>query len=338
MPRRPKPSLLRRVAFVLVGLMTFAIIGMIVLWNSPSAFQWVSVRLACLATGMERREVTVDGHVIPYLERPAATPSAGGGAAPATVLCLHGFGTSKESCFILSQMAPGTRFIAPDLPPFGESDPTAVPAYRPEDLVAYIDRFASAVEAQPAIVLGTSMGGALAAAYAHSHPEAVTALILLAPAGVQAPTENAFVRDARAGGNPLRIASEEDLERVLGMVFSHPPATPAPIKAFLVEQALATREARDRAADQLGPWLLGDGILASLADIQQPTMVVFGSEDRVIDPSCLPVFEGRLPNATCRLIPGAGHVVFADAPLETRDAIASFLAALDLGSPTPAAR
>ncbi len=338
MPRRRKPSLLRRVAFVMVGLMTCGIIGMIVLWNSPTAFQWVSVRLACVATGLELREVEVDGHVIPYLERPARGPVSGEGNPQPTVLCLHGFGTSKESCFVLSQMAPGTRFIAPDLPPFGESDPAAVTDYDPANLVAYIDRFAIAVQARPAIVLGTSMGGALAVAYAHAHPEAVTALVLLAPAGVQAPVENEFVRQARAGGNPLRIASAEDLDRVLEMVFFHPPATPAPIKAFLVEQALATREARDQAAEQLGPWLLEDGILDALVDIQQPTLVVFGAEDRVIDPSCLAVFQSQLPHSTCTTIPGAGHVVFADAPLATRDAIAAFLSNLGGEPARPAAQ
>ncbi|MDA0802683.1 MAG: alpha/beta hydrolase [Planctomycetota bacterium] len=328
--RPKKPSLLRRVAKGMVIVMALFVASMIALWNWPAGFQWVSVRLACFATGMDVREVTIDGHVVPYLERPAIAARAAGAELP-TVLCLHGFGTSKESSFLISQMFPGHRFVAPDLPPFGQSDPESVSSYSPEQLVAYIDRFATGVSAKPALVVGTSMGGALATAYAHAHPDAVCALVLLAPAGVKAPVENEFVRSVREGGHPLRIASTEDFDRMIKLVFVHPPATPGPIRAYLVDEAITTMEARDRAADSLGAWLLEDGVTACLPSVQQPTLVLFGDGDLVIDPSCLPVFLDRMPHATGALIPGAGHVIFADAPLATRDAITVFLQSLPAG-------
>lgn len=331
-PPRPSRTLLRRVAIGLLAAMTALVVGMIVLWNWPSAFQAVSVRLACLATGMSVREVSVNGHRIPYLEREASGVSDG--TAATTVVCLHGFGTSKESSFVLSQMFPGARFLAPDLPPFGEADVEAVERYDAQSLVEYIRGFVEATHASPCLMVGTSMGGALAAAYAAEHPTDVATLVLIAPAGVRAPVENEFVRNARGGGNPLRIASEADFDRVIDLVFEHPPATPSPIKAFLVEQALATREARDRAADTLGPWLLDDGITASLPTLTQPTLVLFGDCDRVIDPSCLGVFDASIPACEAVLVPRAGHVLFADAPLQTRDAIAAFLTNLP-AAPAP---
>jgi len=54
---------------------------------------------------------------------------------------------------------------------------------------------------------------------------------------------------------------------------------------------------------------------------------VWGDRDRVTDRSMMPVFTAGIPRATGALIRGAGHVVFSDAPEETRRTMVPFLQA-----------
>jgi pimeloyl-ACP methyl ester carboxylesterase len=63
--------------------------------------------------------------------------------------------------------------------------------------------------------------------------------------------------------------------------------------------------------------------------------VVWGDRDRVTDPSMLGVFLAGLPRATGAMVPGAGHVVFSDAPDETRRLVVPFLAGPEAAMPKP---
>ncbi|MDA1007774.1 MAG: alpha/beta fold hydrolase [Planctomycetota bacterium] len=237
---------------------------------------------------------------------------------------MHGFGTAKENCFLLAQMMPTTHFIAVDLPPFGESDPTSVEQFDAPSLVRFIDRFHDALHLSTVQVIGTSMGGALAVAYAAEHPEDVCALILLGPAGLCAPIENDFVRAARKDLNPISMQSIEELDQTMALVFKRVPPAPMPIKRYLVNNAVERREFIEKAAIGLRPFLLDGGLNDLLGRIHQPTLVLFGDDDQVIDASCLPLFLERMPSASGELIPDAGHVLFVDAPRAVMKAIEAF--------------
>ena len=64
--------------------------------------------------------------------------------------------------------------------------------------------------------------------------------------------------------------------------------------------------------------------LPDLADL--PSLLVWGMKDWCFRPECLRRFQEVWPNSRAVEIPDAGHYVIEDAPEETLDAIASFLA------------
>ncbi|MNF03248.1 Lipase 1 precursor [compost metagenome] len=63
-----------------------------------------------------------------------------------------------------------------------------------------------------------------------------------------------------------------------------------------------------------------------LADVQARTLIVWGSNDRVFDVSCLDEVNKLLPQATVCIIEGAGHVPYLECGEQTLDAIQRFLA------------
>jgi pimeloyl-ACP methyl ester carboxylesterase len=59
---------------------------------------------------------------------------------------------------------------------------------------------------------------------------------------------------------------------------------------------------------------LGHDALGRLGRISTPTLVVHGTEDRVIDYRNARLLASRLPDAELELLPGRGHLLFWEDP------------------------
>jgi pimeloyl-ACP methyl ester carboxylesterase len=299
-------------------------LGVGVIWFTPSVFVPVVTRLARAAMGIDAREVVVAGRPWGYLES--------GPADAAPVLLLHGFGTSREAMMsLMPWLTPAHRCLAPDLPGFGQHPYHAGSVHDADFYVRQIIAFVDALGLRRFDVIGTSMGGALATHLAVQHPDRVRRLVLLAPAGVRPPVQNEFMQQVERGANPLDIASEADFERVLGYVFEVRPPVPWQFRSFMTAEAVRRRPETLQIVEAIRPFLL-DGVRDELSRVQAPTLVVWGDRDRVTDRSMMPVFTAGIPRATGALIRGAGHVVFGDAPDETRRTVVPFLQEPDSSS------
>jgi pimeloyl-ACP methyl ester carboxylesterase len=97
---------------------------------------------------------------------------------------LHSGVTDRRSWYAVADELAGTAdLIAYDRRGFGASPPGELDYSHLDDLVAVIDRLATG----PVVVVGNSMGGALALDLALTEPERVAALLLLSPAVSGAP-------------------------------------------------------------------------------------------------------------------------------------------------------
>jgi abhydrolase domain-containing protein 6 len=279
------------------------------LWNDPAR----SFRLAMLAghaqAGVSERFVEIDGHGWRVLDtHPAGTEGAPG----RTALVLHGLGTSAEAMMRVAPiLAPTHRVVIPDLPGFGEHAPHGD---RPHDWRLYVDeieRFRAHESLGVVDVVGTSMGGAFAAAFAATYPGSVGHVVLLSPAGVEAPRRNDFMQRVAAGELPLDIRDDASFDEVLRLNFPTPPAMPAPIRAQFVARAVERREAFLRIVEDLRGFLM-HGCEPLLASIRAPVLVLYGSEDLLTDPSMLSVWRLGLADMDGEVLDGAGHVLLHD--------------------------
>ena len=261
--------------------------------------------------GFETRAATVDGRRVAYLER--------SGAEPALVL-LHGFGAQKDVWLELGAALDGRRLLAPDLPGHGDSD-RGPGAYDAERLAAELGSWLDAIAPGPVALGGNSLGGELAARLALRRPAQTRALVLLAPAGVESPAPAALADSLRAGANPLIPTTRGAFDELVDFAYEVPPDLPGLARDVLAADTRRRAPFLRELFAALGP----RGLEERLPQIDAPALVVWGAQDRVLDPSAAPVWADAL-GAELTVLPGVGHVPMMEAPDEVAELTRRFLA------------
>jgi pimeloyl-ACP methyl ester carboxylesterase len=101
------------------------------------------------------------------------------------VVLLHGLTATRRYVVMGSRYLPthGRRIVPYDARGHGESDPAAEPgAYEYSDLAADLESVLDGLEIGRAALAGASMGAHTALAFALSHPERVSGLVVITPA------------------------------------------------------------------------------------------------------------------------------------------------------------
>lgn len=280
-----------------------------------------AARLRLRVGGIGRRMIEGPGGPVHVYD------AAGSGARP-PMLLLHGIGSSATAYGpLMLGLAPHTtRILAPDLPGHGFSH--GLDDFDPEALAAQVvDIVDAALDGHGrAVVIGTSMGGALALRYSLARPERVAALVLCSPAG--APIEGEALATLRA---QFDVSALADARAFVDRLFAGPP--PAP---WLVSRAVRDRLRRPVVQTLLAR--VGPGSFLApeeAARLAPPTLLLWGDRERVLPESCLRWFERHLPDtARIERPPGWGHSAHLEHTGALVDRVCAFV---DRHSPDPGA-
>ena len=257
--------------------------------------------------------VSVDGVGIHVL-------SAGSGPP---LVYLHGAGDLGGWLPALGELATTFRVVRPDHPGFNRSDDD--PAV--DSVASLAERYLPVLEALGLTrchLVGSSLGGWLAAEIALRAPERVDSLVLVDPAGLppESPVPNMF-RTPPAELLALLCGDEESLA-----------AGRARAAAVGDDAELTGRRTRNTAsAARLAgePYMHDPGLGARLAGLDVPTLLVWGALDGLFPVEMAKQWTAALPSARLHVVEGAGHLPFVDRPGEFVGVVRDFLSA---GRPT----
>lgn len=311
------------VAAVLVALLAVAWYGL------PAQLKPPLLAANRATAGLSEKTVSAAQHRIHYLD------SGQDGRQGVPVLLLHGIFAEKDHWVDFARAMPRQyRIIAPDLPGFGESGRLDGQAYDYDAQVRRVLAFMDALGIAQAHVGGSSMGGTLAALLAIQHPGRVNSVAFIgSPHGIRSPRASEMDRQIDAGQAPLVARDRAEFAAMMKLVFAQPPFLPYPILKSAEMDALRLAGSNQRLWNaQLKDRYLLD---ARIAQLKQPVLALWGTEDRVFDASGAGVLRDRLPQARIVTLPGVGHLPMMETPGDSAAAYADYLAGLGGSSPQP---
>lgn len=271
------------------------------------------------SAGLETAEVTVGELDIAYLRSKEAVEGD-------TLVLIHGFGANKDNWTRLAREFKGEfNVYAIDLPGHGDSSKPLDIGYRFEDQVNYLNQVLAELGVKQFHMMGNSMGGAITALYAATHPEQIQTAVLFDPAGIFE-YESELVDRVLDGDNPLIPKKEGDFDRLLDFALEKRPFVPWPIFDVMEEKAIANREVNEVIFAAIRDTGFEPDFRDAITRIEAPVLVVWGKLDRVIDYRNADVFVEAIPNARKVLLDDVGHAPMVEVPKESAQLFREFLA------------
>ena len=268
------------------------------------------VSAAQTSAASTEKSVMIYGQKINYIDA---------GTGPVVIL-LHGLGGSGLNWAPnIAPLATKFRVIAPDQIGFGKSDKPFI-NYRIGTYVDFLEELRKQLKIERAALVGNSMGGWIAVAYAVAYPDRVERLILVDAAGFAPPKD--FDLKTLYGLNPSTRAG---IKAITTKVFFNPLFSSDPF----VDQALTLRVSA------------GDGYTISsliqsierredfiddqVKSIKQPTLIIWGRQDGLVPLSDAERFDREIPNSTLLVFDQCGHVPNFEKPAEFNATALKFL-------------
>ncbi len=212
------------------------------------------------------------------------------------------------------------RVIVPDLRGFGRSadqPPAASLDAHADDLAVLLDELGVA----QATVVGLSLGGYVALAFARRHLARLAALVLV---DTRAAGDTAVGRVGRDDAI-ARVRSQGSGALVDGMLPKMFPHGATPELAAWFREVVASQPA-DGVIAALGAMRDRPDATPVLATVRVPSLVAVGGDDLVIPPAEAESMVSLLPDGAFVQFPGAGHLVPVEKPAVFARALTSWLA------------
>ncbi|MEK3725164.1 alpha/beta fold hydrolase [Paenibacillus sp. FSL H8-0034] len=262
---------------------------------------------------MENKFVAVDGGgKFSYKEQ---------GTGKAVVL-LHGFcGSSVYWDELLPLLPNGYHWILPDLRGHGQSGAPAG-EYSMEAFAGDLAQLLKGLDAGPAIVLGHSLGGYIALAFAERYPELLSGFGLIHSTGFPD-------TDAGKEGRLKGIATIEE-QGLPAFIEGLVPKLFAPDHLQSMPEAVARTIQIGNSTDPQAAIRTLQGMRSRpdrndvLSSTKVPVLLVAGAHDQIIPVERTFTVSGS--QITQRLIETSGHMSMLEAPEALKEAIESFLA------------
>ena len=248
---------------------------------------------------------------------------AGHGTGPAALL-LHGLGGSASSIApLVPALVPRSlRVVLLELPGHGRSPEPVHGPLSAREYGAVVIACAEEMAREhggKVVLIGNSLGGALALYAAHERPDLCAAVVGMNPAGAEL-SDEAMTALPRAFDDPNLGAAQ------MARLLFH--RTPWPF--WLVARDFARHWGPPTVQRILDDARAGNDRslgLDVLTDIHVPVLILWGAQDRLLPLRSVADFV-RIAGARVEMLQGCGHIPQLEKPAQARRAVARFIDAL----------
>lgn len=257
--------------------------------------------------------LTPEGRVHYY----EAEPRIPGGGIP--LVLVHGLGDRDEAWapMLKRLKRAGFHVYAPDLLGYGRSPKPGNADYSIAGEEKFVYDFIQSIGLQKTELGGWSMGGWIALKLALDHPEVIDRVVVYDAAGLRF--------DLPYANTIFDPKSTDDVQRL----FSQMEPTAPPIPLYVSRDMLDAMQAKQWVIDRnLSSMFKGDDLLDDkLAGLQEPLLILWGGDDRLIPLSVAQRMHQLVPRSELDVLEGCGHLAPARCAGRSSQATVDFLKA-----------
>lgn len=280
--------------------------------------------LSAAATLAQQTLTRNSGQVVSVYGQPIHYVEAGRGTV---VILLHGLSADLSQWNnLIEPLSQNHRVIALDQIGHGRSGKPFI-NYRINTMVDFLEGFYKAIKIERASLVGESLGGATAAAFALAHPQQVDRLVLVdAGYGYALPeVSDPRMLGFKPGTLYLNAPSTREEARQLLALVTYNPQTIASETA-VDEIFTSTLQAGYTARRFVESFARREDVLDNrLQNLKQPTLIVWGRQDALSPLALGERFKREIPNSQLVVIDNCGHAPPNECPVEFNRAVTTFI-------------
>ena len=245
------------------------------------------------------------------------------------IVLIHGTGASLHTFNAWSdRLKKSHRIIRMDLPAYGLTGPFPDGNYTMAHYTTFLKNFLTALNIKQCVLAGNSLGGAIAWNFTLEQPSMVTKLILIDASGYPIASKSVPIAFSLAKipviNKLLSFITPRFLVRasVENVYFDSSKVTDLVVERYF---NLTLRAGNRKAFVDRLKTPKDTSTYNNIKYIQQPTLILWGSQDLLIPVENAYKFQEDLPNNTLVILENTGHTPMEESPLESLAPVLNFL-------------
>lgn len=251
-----------------------------------------------------------------------------------TVMLIHGAGPEASGIWanLIPALEKNYRVVCFDLPGFGRSG-SGDALYSPKNYAALLKWIYDHHVHGPMVLIGHSLGAAIALYYAGTYPQSLGRLVLVDAAGILHRTAYtrslAGVKLADMGPSGMFKNDFGSIGDILasGLLISKAQEMLPKDLSPLLDHPLVRRKLLDTPSKIAAAALINTDFSHPVKNVKVPTSIIWGENDTVAPLRTGKMLAWLIDGASLHILPGGSHSPMLDRPAEFRNLILKCLAA-----------